>query len=111
MAPAAVAVLQYSLVHHRLRVSAKKNLEISEIADAGKKSEIEISAAMSPSSLDGKFEWASRSLAALKVRLRAACYCNLQLQPILPTVAYACMRAWARHRISEAMICVAARCA
>ena len=46
MAPAAVAVLQYSPVHHRLRVSAKKNLEISEIADAGKKSEIEISAAL-----------------------------------------------------------------
>ena len=48
MAPAAVAVLQYSPVHHRLRVSAKKNLEISEIADAGKKSEIEISAALGP---------------------------------------------------------------
>ena len=48
MAPAAVAVLQYSSVHHKLlRVSAKKNLEISEIADAGKKSEIEISAALS----------------------------------------------------------------
>ena len=46
MAPAAVAVLQYSPVHHRFRVSAKKNLEISEIADAGKKSEIEISAAL-----------------------------------------------------------------
>ena len=46
MAPAAVAVLQYSPVHHRLRVSAKKNLEISEIADAGKKSEIEVSAAL-----------------------------------------------------------------
>ena len=46
LAPAAVAALQYSPVHHRLRVSAKKNLEISEIADAGKKSEIEISAAL-----------------------------------------------------------------
>ena len=46
MAPAAVAVLQYSPVHHRFRVSAKKNLEISEIADAGKKSEIKISAAL-----------------------------------------------------------------